>query len=149
MDYFRIAWVVILVVFMLIELATLGLTTIWFAGGALVALLANLMGLNSIIQIVLFLIVSVLLLALTRPVAIRHLNENRTRTNAESLIGRTGVVLEEIDNLKATGCVSIDGQEWTARCSSDDDVITKNQVVTIEEIRGVKLIVSKKEKDNN
>ncbi|MBE5901153.1 MAG: NfeD family protein [Lachnospiraceae bacterium] len=145
MDYFRIGWLVALVVLVLIELATLGLTTIWFAGGAFVALLANLLGLSPIVQIVLFIIVSVLLLALTRPVAIRHLNENRTRTNAESLIGRTGFVLEEIDNLKATGCVSVDGQEWTARCSSDDAVITKDQVVTIEAIQGVKLIVACKE----
>jgi len=143
MDYFRIIWLVVLVAFLLIELATMGLTTIWFAGGALVALLAELVGLNPVIQVVLFLIVSVLLLALTRPVAIRHLNRNRIKTNAESLIGRTGVVLEEIDNLRATGCVSVDGQEWTARCASDDDVIQKSQVVTIKEIRGVKLIVSK------
>lgn len=147
MDYFRIIWLVLLVSFMVIEIATLGLTTIWFAGGALVALLANVIGLNSVIQVVLFVVVSVLLLALTRPVAVRHLNENRTKTNAESLIGRTGFVLEEIDNLKATGCVSIDGQEWTARCASDDKVIAKDQVVTIQAIQGVKLIVAKKEKE--
>ena len=148
MDYFRIAWMVLLVAFLLIELATLGLTTIWFAGGSFVALLANFMGLSSVVQVVLFLIVSVLLLALTRPVAIRHLNENRTRTNAESLIGRTGIVLEEVDNLKATGCVSVDGQEWTARCASDDSIITKSQVVTIQAIQGVKLIVTQKDNTN-
>ncbi|MBE5905955.1 MAG: NfeD family protein [Lachnospiraceae bacterium] len=147
MDYFRIAWLVILVAMLVIELATLGLTTIWFAGGAAVAVLANVLGLSPVIQIVLFLIVSVLLLALTRPVAVRHLNKNRTKTNAESLIGRTGFVLEEINNLKATGCVSVDGQEWTARTTKDGVVLAKDAVVTIQEIQGVKLIVAQKEKE--
>ncbi|SFQ19685.1 Membrane protein implicated in regulation of membrane protease activity [Lachnospiraceae bacterium XBB1006] len=147
MDFFRIAWLVILVVMLVVELATLGLTTIWFAGGAVVALVANLVGLSPIIQVVLFVVVSILLLALTRPMAVRHLNQNRTRTNAESLIGRTGFVLEEINNLKATGCVSVDGQEWTARNAVDGEIIAKDQVVTIEGIQGVKLIVMKKEKE--
>lgn len=144
MDYFGIIWLVLLVLLLVIEVATMGLTTIWFAGGALVALLANLIGLHEVIQVVLFLLVSGLLLALTRPVAIRYLNKDRIRTNAESLIGRTAVVIEEIDNLKAMGCVTIDGQEWTARCESDDHVISKDQVVVIRAIQGVKLIVAAK-----
>lgn len=145
MDYFGIIWLVLLVVLLVAEAVTLGLTTIWFAGGAFVALIANLIGLHTAIQIALFFIVSILLLALTRPVAIRYLNKDRIKTNAESLVGRTAFVVEEIDNLKATGCVSIDGQEWTARCEDETAFIEKDKVVVIKGIQGVKLIVSKKE----
>ncbi len=147
MDYFGIVWLVLLIVLVMIEIATLGLTTIWFAGGALVALLANLVGLHEAVQVVIFFVVSFVLLALTRPVAIRHLNKDRIKTNAESLIGRTGFVMEEIDNLKAMGLVSIDGQEWTARCESDNEVIPKDKVVVIKDIQGVKLIVTMKENE--
>ena len=145
MDYFLILWLVLLIVFVIAEIATLGLTTIWFAGGALVALLANLIGLHEITQVILFFVVSVLLLALTRPVAIRYLNKDRIKTNAESLIGKTAVVIEEIDNLKAMGCVTVGGQEWTARCESDDCVIEKDSRVVIKAIQGVKLMVALKE----
>lgn len=146
MDYLGIIWLVLLIVLVVVEIATMGLTTIWFAGGALVALLANLLGLHEAIQVVLFFVVSVLLLAVTRPIAIRHLNQGRVKTNAESLIGRTGFVLEEIDNMRAMGCVSIDGQEWTAR-SEDDSLIPKNKVVMIKAIQGVKLIVAVKDSE--
>ncbi|MGN0170945.1 MAG: NfeD family protein [Lachnospiraceae bacterium] len=145
MDYFLILWLVLLIVFVIAEIVTLGLTTIWFAGGALAALLANLAGLHEIVQVALFFVVSILLLALTRPVAIRYLNKDRIKTNAESLIGKTAFVVEQIDNLKAMGCVTVDGQEWTARCESDDTVIEKDALVVIKAIQGVKLIVALKE----
>lgn len=145
MDYLGIIWLCLLVVLLLAEAITLGLTTIWFAGGALVALIANLLGLHEAIQIVVFFVVSIVLLALTRPIAIRYLNKDRVKTNAEGLVGRTAFVVEEIDNLKATGCVSIDGQEWTARCEDETTFIEKNKVVVIKGIQGVKLIVSKKD----
>ena len=144
MNYVAI-WLVVLVILLIIEMVTMGLTTIWFAGGALVALLANLIGLHEITQVILFFVVSVLLLALTRPVAIRYLNKDRIKTNAESLIGKTAVVIEEIDNLKAMGCVTVGGQEWTARCESDDCVIEKDSRVVIKAIQGVKLMVALKE----
>lgn len=145
MDYFLVLWLVLLIVFVIAEIVTLGLTTIWFAGGALAALLANLIGLHEFVQVVLFFVVSILLLALTRPVAIRYLNKDRVKTNAESLIGKTACVVEEIDNLKAMGCVTVEGQEWTARCESDDSVIAKDSLVVIKAIQGVKLIVALKE----
>lgn len=143
MNYVGIAWIVLLVLLIVIEIATLGLTTIWFAGGALVALLANLCGFNIVVQLVLFVAVSSALLYFTRPIMIRYINQDRVRTNADSLIGQTGVVREDIDNLKATGCVVINGQEWTAR-SVDDALITKDKVVIIDAIQGVKLIVREK-----
>ncbi len=141
-----IFWLVVIIVMALIEIITLGLTTIWFAGGALVAFLANLAGANLVIQIILFVVVSVLLLALTRPLAVEYLNKDRTRTNVESLLGRTAIVIQEIDNLKAQGQVSVDGQEWTAR-AAEEDKIQKDTLVEIMEISGVKLIVRKKMPD--
>lgn len=139
-----IFWLVVVVVMAMIEIITLGLTSIWFAGGALVAFLAYLLGANLITQMILFVLVSFLLLGFTRPLAMKYINKNRTKTNAESLVGKNAVVLEDIDNLKARGMVSVSGQEWTAR-SADDTLIAKDTVVEIIEIRGVKLIVKPKE----
>ena len=138
-----IFWLIVLVVMTVIEIITLGLTTVWFAGGALAAFIASLLGANIVVQVILFVVVSVLLLALTRPLAVEYLNKDRIRTNAESLIGKTAVVKQEIDNLNAQGQVSVDGQEWTAR-SVEEQVIPKNVQVEIVEINGVKLMVRQK-----
>ena len=138
-----IFWLIVLVVMTVIEIITLGLTTVWFAGGALAAFIASLLGANIVVQVILFVVVSVLLLALTRPLAVEYLNKDRIRTNAESLIGKTAVVKQEIDNLNAQGQVSVDGHEWTAR-SVEEQVIPKNVQVEIVEINGVKLMVRQK-----
>lgn len=141
-----IFWLIVIVVMAVIEIITLGLTTIWFAGGALVAFLASLFGANVLIQSILFVVVSILLLAVTRPLALEFFNKGRTKTNVESLIGKTAVVLQEINNLKAQGMVQVDGQEWTAR-AADETVIPKETLVEIMEISGVKLLVKEKEKE--
>ncbi|MCI9447715.1 MAG: NfeD family protein [Lachnospiraceae bacterium] len=133
-------WLFIVVVMAVIEIITLGLTTIWFAGGALVAFVASLLGANLAVQVALFVVVSVGLLALTRPLAVKFLNKGRESTNAESLIGKKAVVKQEIDNLNARGQVSVNGQEWTAR-SLEDKVIKEGKTVEIAEISGVKLMV--------
>lgn len=143
-----IFWLVVIVVMAVIEIITLGLTTIWFAGGALVAFIASLLGANLVVQFILFCIVSVVLLAFTRPFAVKYVNKDRTKTNVESLIGKEAVVLEEIDNLKAQGHVSLNGMEWTAR-TADDTVIAVDATVEIIEISGVKLMVKQKEQKNN
>ncbi len=140
-----IVWIVALIILVIIEIITLGLTTIWFAGGALVAFVASLLGAGIPLQIILFLVVSLLLLAGTRPYALKHFNRDRTRTNAESLIGATGIVLEAIDNLKAQGRVQVNGQEWSARTEDGSRIAEEKQVV-IAKISGVKLIVKEKKK---
>lgn len=140
-----IIWLGLVVVLIIIELGTLGLTTVWFAGGALVSCIAALLGAGVAVQVVLFLLVSVLLLVFTRPVAMRCLNQSRTKTNAESLIGREAVVTLEIDNLKSQGQVQVNGLEWTARASDSQETIAKDTIVEIEKIDGVKLIVKRKE----
>lgn len=136
-----ISWMVLLVLLVVVELATMGLTTIWFAAGALVATIAAACNAPLFIQIALFLIVSVLMLVFTRPVAMKYFNRDRTRTNAESLIGRKGIVTGEINNLKGCGQVTLNGMEWTARTVAEDCTVPEGSVVVIRAIRGVKLIV--------
>jgi membrane protein implicated in regulation of membrane protease activity len=136
-------WLIIVIVMAVIEIITLGLTTIWFAGGALAAFIASLLGADLAMQIILFIVVSVVLMALTRPLAVNYLNTDRVKTNAESLIGKLGVVKEKVDNLNAQGIVSVEGQEWTAR-AIDDEMIPLYAVVEVVEIRGVKLMVREK-----
>ncbi len=135
-----IAWLILLILFILIEIATLGLTTIWFAGGALVAFIAALLEFNLVVQIVLFFVLSIILLVFTRPVAMKFFNTKRVPTNSESLIGTRAKVTETIDNLNNVGTVLINGLEWTAR-ATDNKVIPKDAIVKIVEIIGVKVIV--------
>ena len=134
-----ILWLAAVVVLLVIEIATLGLTTIWFAGGALIAGIAAVAGAGRVVQFVLFLIVSLILLIFTRPIAMRYLNTNRTRTNAESLIGKEAVVTQTIENLKNQGQVIVGGIEWTARTDDNEKMIEKDTVVEIERIEGVKI----------
>lgn len=136
-------WLGILALLLVIEAITAGLTTIWFAGGSLVAAIASYAGANFTVQILLFLCVSLVLLIFTRPLAMKYFNKETIQTNADSLIGKKAVVIQDIDNLAQTGQVRINDIEWTAR-SADDEKIGKGTVVTIEEIRGVKLIVKQK-----
>ena len=140
-----IYWLAIFVILLIIEIVTMGLTTIWFAGGALAAMAAGLIGFETGIQILVFLVVSVLLLVLTRPIAVKYFNEERQKTNAESLIGQQALVLEDIDTLQAAGLVEVRGQEWSAKTDEPNGKIAKNKVVVIEGIQGVKLIVREKE----
>ena len=139
-----IFWLVLFVVLLVIEIATMGLTTIWFAGGALIASIAAMLGAPLPVQIVLFILVSVVLLIFTRPIATKYFNKGRTRTNAEGLISQEAVVITEIDNLNGKGRVSVRGQEWTARAKRPGATLPKETVVTITAIEGVKLIVEER-----
>lgn len=137
-------WLILFIIFVIFEIVTLGLTTIWFAGGSLAALISSLLGANLIVQIILFLIVSLLLLFFTRPYAQRFINNNTTKTNVEGLAGKTAKVLEDIDNINATGLVILNGLEWTSR-SVDESVIPKDSFVIIERVEGNKLLVRLRE----
>lgn len=140
-----IYWLVLFVILLIIEIITMGLTTIWFAGGALAAFLAGVLGFGLPVQIVVFLVVSILLFVLTRPIAVKYFNQERQKTNAESLIGQHGLVVEEVDTLHAKGVVEVKGQEWSAKTDEPDGKIAKNTIVTIEGIQGVHLIVRARE----
>ena len=134
-------WLILLVIFILVEIATVGLLTIWFAGGALAAFFVSLSQLGAAVQVIVFLIVSLVLVLLIRPLAQKKFNSGHIRTNAQTLIGEEAVVLEPIDNLQSKGRVMIRGQEWSARSVDDKEKFEKDEVVQVMSISGVKLMV--------
>lgn len=133
-------WLILMAIMLVIEIITLGLTTIWFAAGALVSYVAALFGANLIAQIIIFMAVSIIALIFTRPIAVRFFNsKDREKTNVDSLIGKNAKVIEKIDNENSKGKVSVNGMEWTAR-SVDESIIEAEEIVTVKEVSGVKLI---------
>ena len=136
-----IGWLVAFVILIGIEAATMALTTIWFAGGAVFAFFAAVLELSVQTQLVVFLIVSFVLLLFTRPLAIRFVNRETVKTNVDGLIGRKAKVIKKIDNNEPSGAAVIDGQEWTARSADEAVTIPVGTHVVIKEVRGVKLIV--------
>ena len=141
----EVLWLVLLIVFAVLEASTVSLVSIWFMGGALTALIAALCGAEIWLQVVLFFVVSIALLLCLRPLSKKLLKKRKVATNADSNIGKTAVVTETIDNLRGTGAVKISGVEWSAR-SVDDSVLEKDAVVRILRIEGVKVCVERAEK---
>lgn len=140
-----IYWLLLFILLLVVEFLTMGLTTIWFAGGAVAAMVVNMLGGNIWIQMIVFLAVSLLLLIFTRPFAVRYINRGRVDTNIDKLIGAEAVVTESINNLESTGKVQVNGLEWTARSKEADALIENGTTVEILSIEGVKLIVKEKE----
>lgn len=134
-------WLILLAVLLVIEICTLGLTTIWFAGGALAATIVSLLGLGLVPQVVIFFLISILLLVFTRPWAVRYLNDHRSKTNYEGLIGKTIKITERVDNFNQTGCAIVNGAEWTVRAEEENVILNPGDRATITNISGVKLIV--------
>ncbi|MCM1272611.1 MAG: NfeD family protein [Clostridium sp.] len=138
-------WLILSAVLVVMEIISLGLTTVWFAIGALVAALAAFFHASFGIQLIIFAVVSLVLLVLMGPLARKHLIKEPEKTNVEGLVGKVGIVKSTIDNLKAEGVVMLNGTEWTAR-SENDAVIEAESQVEVCSISGVKLIVKKVEK---
>ena len=134
-------WGVATVILIIVELATYGLTSIWFAIGALCALIAAALGAPPWLQIVWFALVSVATLLLTRPLAKKYVNSRTQATNADRVIGTRAIVKETIDNLTERGAVLADGKMWSAR-SAGGETIPAGTPVTVQQIQGVKLIVA-------
>lgn len=137
-------WLIITVILIAVEIVTLGLTSIWFAGGAFIAGLISLTGVHWLVQILVFAVVSTILFVFTRPIATKHFMKNIEKTNVDSLIGKEGVVKQDIDNIEAKGVVKLNGMDWTAR-SVDGTKIPAGDKVLVDSIDGVKLMVVKKE----
>ena len=135
-------WLAAVIVLLVIEGLVPGLVSIWFALGALAAFIAALAHAQLWLQIVWFLLISVVTLALTRPLAKKYINGKVQPTNADALIGKECVVTEDIDNLMGAGQVTVGGMTWTARSEEDNVRCSKGSVVTVMRIEGVKLIVS-------
>ncbi len=138
-----IIWLSIAAFLVIVEIITLGLTTIWFAGGALLAALAANFGAGWVMQLLVFIVASVVLLIFTKPLAQKHLFKNNEKTNVEGLVGTEARVIAVIDNKKQEGTIMLNGMEWTAR-SSNDEIIDVGEQVIVKSIQGVKAIVSKK-----
>jgi len=132
-------WLLLVIIFIVIEAFTFALTSIWFAIGSLFALVVALIGIDFPIQIISFFVVSIVLLIFTRPIAKNYLHIGSEKTNIDSIIGKKAIVIKEIQSYK-TGQVRIDGQIWTAK-SIDSDFISEGVEVEVVLIEGVKVVV--------
>lgn len=140
-----IYWLILFIVLLVIEIITLGLTTIWFAGGALTAFVLSMLEVSPVLQWAVFCAASLILLFATRPWAVRYFNnQKKEKTNVDSLIGKTAVVTSAIRNLEGKGEVFVNGLTWTARTEEDSLVIKENTHVMVTAVQGVKLIVEVK-----
>ena len=135
-------WLIVMVVLIIAEAATVGLVSIWFAGGALSALIAASLGAKPWLQLVLFLAVSAALLLALRPIARKLGHDKDYATNVYANIGKLAIVVEPIDNLRGTGRVMIGSVDWTAR-SDDGSVIPKGEKVRVLRVEGVKVCVAR------
>ncbi len=134
-------WLALLVILLIIEGATANLTTIWFAGGALVGALAAYLGAGLVPQLLFFSGVSLVLLFFTRPLAVKNLKVSPQKTNTDTLPGKKVLVTQTIDNLNQTGQIRLNDVEWTARAEADDEIIPEGALVEILAVQGVKVIV--------
>ena len=137
----KLIWLVLMVVFLIVEASTVTMVSLWFAAGSLAAMLASFLGAPVWLQVLLFLAVSALLLASLRKVAAEHFTPKLTKTNVDAIIGSQGYVTGDIDNISATGSVKLGAMEWTAR-SATGEIIPKGTLVKVEKIEGVKAFVS-------
>ena len=138
-------WLAAMIVLIIIEIVTVGLTTIWFAIGALFAIIVSMLDGGIILQMTVFLLVSLGMLIFTRPLAIRYINNTRTRTNYEGIIGKVVRITQEVDNIAGQGSAVVNGQEWTVRATEDKSKIPMGSLAKVVDIKGVRLIVEKYE----
>ena len=134
-------WLAAMIIFLIVEGIVPGLVSIWFAGGALAALIVSFFKVPGWVCIVVFVLASLLLLLLTRPLVKKHVNSKSIPTNLDVIIGKECIVTEQIDNIKGTGAVVAGGKTWTARSYSDDVVIEPETRACVKSIEGVKAVV--------
>ena len=139
-----IVWIVAIVVFVIAEAVTYQLVTIWFAIGALGALVCSVTGISVPLQITVFLVLSIAALLILRPVSKKYLKGKTEKTNVDSLVGMDVLITENVNNITGAGKGKLCGMEWTVR-SADNSEITAGETAVVEKIEGVKLIVSRKE----
>ena len=138
-------WLSAAVILLIVEGIAPGLVSVWFALGALAAMISAICNAPLWLQAVWFVLVSAVTLVLTRPLVKKYVNSRVQPTNADALIGKDGVVVDGIDNIAGTGSVKISGQMWTARSTDENIPIASGKIVTAKAIQGVKLIVEEKE----
>ena len=134
-------WLGIAIALLVVELLTVGLTTIWFAAGALLAMTLSFCGAGLAWQLAIFVVVSVVLLIFTRPLVQKYINSKHVKTNVEAIVGMTGRVVEARNGIEGTGAVIVDGKTWSAKVENEMTVIPVDTIVTVQEVSGVKLLV--------
>lgn len=139
-----VLWLGLMILFLIVEASTVGLVSIWFAVGALAALIAGLIGAPLWLQVALFLVTSGVMIALLRPLSRKYIAPKKTAMNADRHVGRVCLVLETIDNLHETGAVKLDGVIWTARTGTEE-VIPAGEKVCVLKLEGSKLLVERVE----
>ena len=139
-----VVWLAAMIALLVVEAAAPGLVSIWFALGALAAMISSLMDAPLWLQFVWFFLISIVSLVLTRPLAKKYVNGRAVATNADMAIGQDCIVTETIDNVRGTGAVSVGGKVWTARMAEPDGRAEKGAVLRAVRIEGVKLIVEEK-----
>lgn len=138
-------WLGAIVVFGVVEALTAGLVSIWFVAGSVAALAAAIAQMSQTVQVMVFLAVSAIALAATRPLIRKFVRRRVEPTNLDRVLGEVAKVTETVDNRNSTGAVYVDGKTWTAR-STDGTVIPAGEEVCIEKMEGVKLFVKLCEK---
>lgn len=141
-----VLWIAVMIVFLLIEAATVNLVTIWFAIGALGAAVSAGIGWNPAVQVVVFVVMSGIALAVTKPLVKKLRKRNDMPTNADRILEKEGVVTESIDPVSGSGQVKVLGQDWSAK-SEDDRLIFAGSKVVVRHIEGVKAVVKEKEEE--
>lgn len=139
-----VVWLTAMIALLIVEAMVPGLVSIWFALGALAAMISSMLSAPLWLQVGWFFLASIVSLALTRPIARKYVNGRAVHTNADMAIGQDCVVTEEIDNVRGTGAVSVGGKIWTARMADPDGRAGKGAVLRAVRIEGVKLIVEEK-----
>ena len=138
---YLIVWLVLMIVFLVAESQSVTMVSLWFAAGALGALIAELCGAELWLQIVIFYVVSIILLASLRPIVRKYFTPKITKTNVDSIVGQTGLVTADINNISAQGQVKLGAMEWTARSTSGEN-IPQGTLVKVDKIEGVKAFVT-------
>ena len=138
---YLIVWLVLIIAFLIAESQSVTMVSLWFAVGALSALIAELCGAELWLQIVICFALSIVLLASLRPIARKYFTPKITRTNVDSIIGQTGLVTAPINNVTAQGQVKLGAMEWTAR-STSGETIEAGTLVKVDKIEGVKAFVT-------
>ena len=141
MNWEAIFWLAAMVVFIAAEAMTVSLVSIWFAAGALGAIIVALLGGGLVLQVTVFLALAVALLLSLRSIVRKHFTPHVTKTNIDSVIGATGIVVTPVNNIAALGQVQINGMEWSAR-SSDNSHIPAGAMVRVDRVEGVKVFVT-------
>ena len=136
-------WLAVIILTIIIEIITVGLTAIWLTGGGIAALVVCLLGGHWGLQLAVFFVVTFILIYFTRPWALKYIESRKTATNYEEVIGKTVRIIEDVDNVKETGKAIYNGMEWTARAKVDTETFSMDEQARVVGVQGVKLILEK------